>query len=130
MTDVTDVTVSVLGFREGEEWCALALEMDLRGYGHTFALALDDLQDSIAMQISFAFHKGAKDMIFHPAEPVYFSLFAQVREDRIRALAASGPPNGHDDYGAPESEYAVAGMPIPPAKDIARRKDSFSLSHG
>ena len=36
MTNACDVTASVLEFQEDGEWCALALEMALRGYGQTF----------------------------------------------------------------------------------------------
>ena len=122
MTNVCDVTVSVLGIHEDEEWCALALEMDLRGYGQTFDDALEDLHESMAMHISFCRFKGEPDMIFRPAEPVYFSLFAQVRNDRIMALAKN--------YPVAASEYAVAGMPIPPAHVIAARQDNFSTLDG
>ena len=106
MTNACDVTASVLGFLEDGEWCALALEMALRGYGQTFDEALEDLHEAMTMQISFAHFKDQTNMIFHPAEPVHFSLFAQARNDRIMALATSGT--------AAESEYAVAGTPIPP----------------
>lgn len=122
MINACDVTVSVLGFQEDGEWCALALEMDLRGYGKTFDEALTDLHDAMSMQISFAQFKGETDMIFHPADAVYFSLFAQVRNDRIMALARNSPTT--------ESEYAVAGMPIPPAHVIAARRSSFSAFDG
>ena len=122
MANVCDVTVSVLGFQEDGEWCALALEMDLRGYGRTFDEALEDLHDAMTMQIGFAQFKGETDMIFHPAEPTYFSLFAQVRNDHIMALARSCP--------AVESEYTVAGMPIPPAHVIAARRNNFSTLDG
>ena len=68
MTQEGNVAVSVLGYREDDEWCALALEMDLRGYGRTFREALDDLRDSMTMQIGFAHFKDELDMIFRPAE--------------------------------------------------------------
>ncbi len=122
MTNVCDVTVSVLGFHEDGEWCALALEMDLRGYGQTFEEALDDLHESMTMQIGFAHFKDQTDMIFHPTDPVYFSLFAQVRNDRIMTLAKGG--------SAAPGEYAVAGMPIPPAHAIAAQKNNFSTFDG
>ena len=38
----TGIFLDVLGYREREgEWVALALEMDLRGYGATYDQALD-----------------------------------------------------------------------------------------
>ena len=122
MTNACDVTVSVLGFQEDGEWCALALEMDLRGYGRTFGEALEDLRDAMTMQIGFAQFKGEIDMIFHPAEPMYFSLFAQVRNDHIMALARNSP--------TAEGEYTVAGIPIPPAHVIAARRNNFSTLDG
>ena len=120
MTEADSVTVSVLGYREDDDWCALALEMDLRGYGPTFRQALEDLRETMTMQIGFAHFKNEFDMIFHPAEPVYFSLFAQVRNDHLTALARKG--------SVIESEYAVAGIPIPPPHLIAAEESGFSLS--
>ena len=117
MPNIHDVNVSVLGFREDGEWCALALEMDLRGYGETFEAATEDLHASIAMQISFAVSKDQPSMIFHPAEPVYFSLFAQVRNDRLHSLAAGQVSTSGPD--TIEDEYAVAGLPMPPGHVIA-----------
>ena len=117
-----EVTTNVLGFREDGQWCALALEMDLRGYGQTFDEALEDLRENMAMQIGFAHFKGDMNMIFHPAEAIYFTLFAQVRNDRMIALTTSGAES--------ESEYAVAGMPIPPAHVIDSLKDQFAVSDG
>jgi hypothetical protein len=67
------ITFSVLGYEEDGEWVALALEMDLRGYGATFDNALADLADLVAMQVSFAFHKNQPEMIWKPAEPVWFA---------------------------------------------------------
>ena len=67
-----ETPISVLGYQEDGEWVALALEMDLRGYGDTFETAMDDLKDHVLMQISFALQKGDPEMIFHPAEATYF----------------------------------------------------------
>jgi hypothetical protein len=38
------VTLNIPGYFEDSEWVALALEMDLRGYGKTFYKALEDLK--------------------------------------------------------------------------------------
>ena len=64
-----EVYVSVLGYREDDHWCALALEMDLRGYGQSFGEALKDLQESITMHIGFALFKNEPGMIFFPPIP-------------------------------------------------------------
>ena len=120
MTEASSMTVSVLGYREDDDRCALALEMDLRGYGPTFRQTLDDLRETMTMQIGFAHFNNELDMILHPAEPVSCSLFAQVRNDHLTVLARKG--------SVTESEYAVAGIPIPPPHLIAAEKSGFSLS--
>ncbi len=122
--DFCGVTISVLGYRENNEWAALALEMDLRGYGSTFEDALTDLSDHIGMQISFAEYKEDTDMIFHPAAPEFYQLFAQVREDRLRHLASSAGVQG-------DHEYEVGGLPLPLAHEIAAyKKQGYDIANG
>ena len=120
-----EVYVGVLGYREDDHWCALALEMDLRGYGQSFGEALKDLQESMTMQIGFALFKNEPGMIFFPADSMYFSLYAQVRNDRIMALTA-----GRSSSTETEREYAITGIPIPPAHVVANRQAGFALSSG
>lgn len=122
-----EVYVSVLGYREDGHWCALALEMDLRGYGQSFDEALQDLRGSMTMQIGFALFKDEPEMIFFPADPVYFSLYAQVRNERIMALAARGSDSTETEK---QGEYAITGIPIPPANVVASRQEGFALSGG
>ena len=120
-----EVYVSVLGYREDDYWCALALEMDLRGYGQSFDEALNDLRESMTMQIGFALFKNEPGMIFFPADPMYFSLYAQVRNDRIMALTA-----GRSSSTDSQRQYAITGIPIPPAHVVADRQAGFALSSG
>jgi len=122
-----EVYISVLGYREDDKWCALALEMDLRGYGQSFDEALKDLHESMTMQIGFALFKNEPGMIFYPADPMYFSLYAQVRNDRIVALAAGSSDSIEIER---EREFAITGIPIPPAHVVANRQESFALSDG
>lgn len=76
------ITVNVLGYREPEDYVALALEMDLRGYGSSFEEALRDLEEQVAMQLSFALYKrGAVDMAMRPAEAAYFEQFAEAKRE-------------------------------------------------
>lgn len=78
--DVTPgaVVLNVLGYREQEDWVAMALEMDLRGYGQTFREALEELRELVATQIRFAHFKGQAELIWKSAEPVWFERFADV----------------------------------------------------
>lgn len=105
--DYYEIVVNVLGHHEDEKWSALALEMDLRGYGNTFQEALDDLCDLIGMQISFAFFKGQPEMVFKPAERKYFKTYEEIRNQRIMEMIQQQ----RDEEG----DYEIRGLPIPPA---------------
>ena len=78
-SNIGNATLNVLRYREDNEWVALALEMDLRGYGKTFNKAVNELQELVAMQISFAHYKGRPEMILKAADPIWFQRFAEVR---------------------------------------------------
>ncbi|HYX25308.1 MAG TPA: hypothetical protein VFC23_14225 [Thermoanaerobaculia bacterium] len=104
------ITLNVLGYREEDEWVALALEMDLRGYGETFDKALDDLADLVAMQIGFSRFKGQPELIWKAADPVWFERFAETRREYLEALVRESELS--------EPEYSVAGLPIPSALAI------------
>jgi len=112
------VNISILGFKEKEDqWVALALEMDLRGYGTTFETALHALEELVDMQFSFAHFKNDPDLIFHPSEPVYWRLYAQANLERLRALS-----NGTDNA---ESEYQAGILSLPPAHVISSLSRDF-----
>ncbi len=109
---VSEIFLNILGYQEDGEWTALALEMDLRGYGETFEEALEDLVDLVEMQVSFASFKGQPEMIWNPADPVWFERFSEVRQARLRDIYGGGPHPENDGY-------RVRGMPIPPPHVIA-----------
>ena len=120
-TTTLEVTSNVIGFFDTEEdcWCALSLEMDLRGYGDNFGAALDDLQDSIAMQIGFAHFKGNPNMAFRPAEPSWFQLFAQLRQESLISYPLE-----------PNSDYRVGSAPMPPAHVIDEIRKGYIAANG
>lgn len=99
---------------------ALALEMDLRGYGATFEEAVDDLGDVVMIQIGFAMFKGQPEMIWRPADPVWFERFAEARQQRLRELATPADENGG---------FRIRGMPIPPPHVIAALKPEFDQAN-
>lgn len=117
--DITPSTavLNVLGYREDEDWVALALEMDLRGYGQTFGEALKELTDVVAAQIRFAHFKGQIDLIWKSAEPIWFERFADVRRERLNALVQDRQPS--------DSSYDVAGLMIPSAPAVGTLKPEF-----
>jgi hypothetical protein len=107
--DVTlgTVVLNVLGYQEDGDWVALALEMDLRGYGGTFGEALQELRDLVATQIQFAQFKGQSELVWKPAEAVWFERFADSRRERLNALVQHREPS--------DPSYDVAGLVIPPS---------------
>ena len=106
-----DIVLNVLGYQEEGEWVALALEMDLRGYGATIDEALTELTDLVAMQMSFARFKGQPELISKPAESVYWRLFETAVQDYLRDLALGSVPSN--------PEYEARSLPLPPAHVIA-----------
>ncbi len=115
-----EIALNVLGYREADSWVALALEMDLRGYGKNFEEAIEDLKELVGMQISFAYFKGQTEMIFRPAEPIWFELFAEARFERIRRIAEK----------AKNPEYEIRSMPVPPPHVIEALAKKFRQSNG
>lgn len=104
-----DIVLNVLGYEEDGEWAALALEMDLRGYGPTFEEAVEELSELVAMQISFASFKDQPEMIWKPAEPIWWDLFATHKQERLFGLARR--------KAAGTREFRVGAM-VPPAHVI------------
>lgn len=105
MTDLA-LTVNVLGVREDGEWCAIALEMSLRGYGATFNEALEQLQGAIEAQISFAVQHDTVDQIFTPAEPQYVKLYADLKREALKRELLDRPAESLPDY-------RVGDIPLP-----------------
>lgn len=110
MKKPASVTLNVLGVREDEMWCAVALEMSLRGYGETFEEALEDLKETIIAQVTYALdHHRTIDHIFIPAEPHYFERYAIAKRDALK--------NRFLNRGqSQQTEYRVVSMQVPRIK--------------
>lgn len=76
---------SVIVFREDSAWTALALEMNIRGYGETQQDALTDLLNMIAAQVSFALQQGHPESVWSPAEAKYWQMFEETRKNQFVA---------------------------------------------
>jgi predicted RNase H-like HicB family nuclease len=105
--DYAEVVLNVLGYREDGGWVALALEMDLRGYGETFEAALDELTELIEMQISFAAQQGMPEMVLEPADAVWFERWAELRRKRLLDIWA------HGDRSVLDEDYRLSAIPPP-----------------
>ena len=89
----TTFAVRVIIFQEDATWVALALEMDLRGYGPTSKAAADDLLGMIQAQVSYAVQMGHAESVWHPAEERYFKMFEETRKHQFVAqVSGSAAP--------------------------------------
>lgn len=85
-----ELTLNILCYPEDGEWVALALEMDIRGYGATPDEAWSELRDLVDAQIAFAKEKGAPELIWFNAEDRYWDMYrAAQRQEMAARLAAS-----------------------------------------
>ena len=99
MKKPSSVTLNVLGVREDEKWCAIALEMSLLGYGKTFEEALEDLKETIIAQVTYARdHHKTIDHIFIPAEPHYFELHARLKSQALKNRFLNRVQSQQTDY--------------------------------
>ncbi len=114
------ICLSVLIYRDDDEGCfaAVALEMDIWGYGKTSKKAFQELVELVEMQISFAMFKEQPELIWKAADPVWFQRFADARRDQLREQVM-------DISRQEEPEYKASGMPIPPAHVIAQIGKQF-----
>lgn len=119
--ETPSVALDVLGYRDEGEWVALALDMDLRGYGDSFGEAFEELRELVAMQISFALQKAQPEMIWRPADPVWFERFASARQDLLATVLTPERRAG--------AEFFAAGLEIPSAHVIEEAGKGFALAN-
>lgn len=116
-TTLSGICLSVLGYRAEGEWVALALEMDLRGYGKSLKEAFEELHGLVLMQISFALVKRQPEMIWKGADPIWFDRFAEARRAQMESAITEAPL---------DADFQAGGLEIPPAHVISHLKNNFS----
>jgi hypothetical protein len=109
--------LSILGYKEEGEWVALALEMDLRGYGETWEAALYELYELVIMQVEFAIGRSEHQMIWRDAEPEYWERFRHTQRANLLEQTAT-------------SEFHATGLVLPPAHVIASRRSRYAVADG
>jgi hypothetical protein len=96
-THIYNIQIRVLICKEEGEFVARALELDLLGYGKTEAEAVQELQQTVEAQISFAHQMKDPGLIGFPADAEYFTrwedaqrkvLHSQVLGDKSVKLEA------------------------------------------
>ena len=118
MGNLFETPFSVLGYcDENGEWAAVALELDIWGFGDTKEESVEMLLDAVAAQLSFAEYKDNPDLLFNPAPVEYFNLFAEVRSESLKAKLA------HTD---PDDRYFASGAPFPSITN----SNGFAVANG
>jgi hypothetical protein len=76
----------IVFYREGKNWIAHCLELDLVGHGQTKDEANHLLANAIGTQIEAGIKYGSLDNLFSPADKEYFAMFAAGKDVTIGTL--------------------------------------------
>ena len=82
--DAVEFDVRVVGLIEDNLWYARALELNLLGYGESFANALEDLKGAIDAQVCYAARHNNLNTIYWSANQRYFDLYDDRAEETPR----------------------------------------------
>jgi hypothetical protein len=118
MTTDHNFEVSVITYREDSTWTALALEMNLRGYGSTVEAANDDLCEMLMAQVSFAVQMGHPESVWNRADDEYWRMFEEARRNQFVA-ELSGSQRSVDQFANM--------MPLP--KLAWKQRDEWVAAH-
>jgi len=104
---------------EDELWYARALELNLLGYGESFAEALDDLKGAIDAQVCYAARHGSLSTICWSANRRYCDLYddgaegtprrklrVSLRKPEVLMQGARGQSEHPDEFMSEISEIA------------------------
>ena len=69
---------------------AVAIEMDVWGFGENEKSALEDLMDNVRMQVSFAIQKEDMTLLERPADSEYFEMFNECRDAYLHHTKVPG----------------------------------------
>ena len=87
---------NIIVFPEDSRWTALALEMDVRGYGDTPEEASKDVVGMLEAQISFAVQMGHLESVWHPADEKYWRMWAEARRSKFVADASGSEAQANE----------------------------------
>ena len=103
--------VQVVGLAEDSLWYALALELNLLGYGENFDEALEDLKGAIDAQVCDAAIHNSLDSISWRASQQYFDLYrsgaAETPRRKLRVVLRRSRVIGHGTKEESESENNI-----------------------
>jgi hypothetical protein len=73
--------IKILSYRLNEdEWCAVAIDMNIRGYGDSREASQEDLHELIESHVAFACAHQQMHLLCHPAEKQIFDWYNEALE--------------------------------------------------
>ncbi len=101
------IHLSVLGYKDGDEWVAHGLEMDLVAYGPNFESACEELKGLVEAQISFALFKQDLSLLWQPAPNDLFAAFHKAILDEWTEDTDGGQPQVTGSFDVPPA-YVIS----------------------
>lgn len=113
-----NISIRCVAYFDQEEnnWCAVALDLDIVTEGNSQEEVVDDLNKLIEAQISFAAAKGDISMIWRKAPQEYWDKYEEMRQRHMRELLGR---EKHVDDGF------VSDRPFPDAAALELSRAAF-----
>src|SRR6266568_265410 len=88
--NIYDFQIRILLSKDDGDYVAHALEMDLVAYGKTESKALEELDNLIRNQISFAIEKRQDNLMICRAPDEYFEQWEKAHADALKGMISQG----------------------------------------
>jgi hypothetical protein len=86
-----DLSFRVVVYRDGDDWAAHALELDIVGCGDTPDHAWKELIAAIECQVSFALQTGDPSLIFKESPAEIVALWEETNRKSVEELFSPSP---------------------------------------
>lgn len=87
-----DLPIRILICKDGNDFVAHALELDLLGYGKTEKAAMSELREMMNAQISYASQTNRPELVWHPAPKEFFDRWEKACEAALRGVVSPDRP--------------------------------------
>jgi hypothetical protein len=96
-THYYNLSIRVLVYKEGDQFVAHALELDIPAYGNTEEAAKKELEGLLDNQLSFAACKENSEMVNFPAPKDFFDRWEKANQAQLRGERVSDKSLGLRD---------------------------------
>ena len=88
-THYYDLVIRVLIYKDGDQFVAHALELDIPAYGATEEAAKKELEALVENQLSFAASKGKQEIIYFLAPQEFFDRWETAHRAYLKEVTVS-----------------------------------------